>query len=168
MRLTDVVIAFPSIVLVIAIVAILGPGVKGVIIGLVVGGWAFYARFSRAEMLSLRERPFIQAARTLGYSNRRVIFRHAIPNIIRPSIVYSFSDIVLNILFVAALSYLGLGVQPPGAEWGAIISSGGDYLLTAWWITTLPGLVIVFVGIAFSFIGDGLADRLRVGRELTR
>jgi peptide/nickel transport system permease protein len=168
MRLSDVVIAFPFIVLVIAIVTIVGPGVKGVLIGLVVGGWAFYARFSRAEMLSLREKPFIEAARTLGYSNRRVILRHALPNLIRPSIVYSFSDIVLNILVVASLSYLGLGVQPPTPEWGAIISSGRDYLLTAWWITTLPGLVLVLVGVAFSFIGDGLADRLRVGREIAR
>ena len=165
MRLSDVVIAFPFIVLVIAIVAIIGPGAKGVIVGLIVGGWAFYARFSRAEMLSLREKPFIMAAQTLGYSRRRIILRHALPNVIRPGVVYSFSDVVLNILYIAALTYLGLGVQPPTPEWGAIIASGRNFLLTAWWITTLPGLVIVFVGLAFAFIGDGLADRLRVQRE---
>jgi peptide/nickel transport system permease protein len=168
MRLSDVVIAFPFIVLVIAIVAIVGPGAKGLVIGLIVGGWAFYARFSRAEMLSLREKPFILAAQTLGFSRRRIVVRHALPNVLRPGVVYSFSDVVLNILFVAALTYLGLGVQPPTPEWGAIISSGRNYLLSAWWITTLPGLVIVFVGLAFVFIGDGLADRLRVQRGRIR
>jgi peptide/nickel transport system permease protein len=168
MRTADVVIAFPFIVLVIAIVAILGPGVRGVLIGLVFAGWAFYARFARAEMLSLREKPYIQAGQTLGFSHRRVMFRHALPNLIRPSIVYSFSDIVLNILFLAALTYLGLGVQPPGSEWGAVIASGQQYLLSAWWISTLPGVVIVFVGVGFSFIGDGLADRLRTSRAAVR
>jgi peptide/nickel transport system permease protein len=168
MRLADVVIAFPFIVLVIAIVAIFGPGIKGVAIGLVVAGWAFYARFSRAEMLSLREREYIQAAKTLGFSNRRVILRHALPNILRPSLTYSVSDMVLNILYIASLSYLGLGVQPPAAEWGAIISDGQQYLLTAWWIATLPGVVIVIVGVGLALIGDGLADRFRVSRRLVR
>ncbi len=163
MRLTDVVIAFPFIVLVIAIIAVIGPGIEGVAIGLVAAGWAFYARFSRAEMLSLREREFIQAAQTLGFSNRRVILRHALPNIIRPSLTYSVSDMVLNILYIASLSYLGLGAQPPTPEWGAIIAGGQQYLLTAWWISTLPGLVVVIVGVGLVLIGDGLADRFRVG-----
>jgi peptide/nickel transport system permease protein len=168
MRLTDVVIAFPFIVLVIAIVAIIGPGIEGVAIGLVAAGWAFYARFSRAEMLSLREREFIQAASTLGFSRRRVILRHALPNIVRPSLTYSVSDMVLNILYIASLSYLGLGVQPPTAEWGAIISDGQQYLLTAWWISTLPGVVVVVVGVGLVLIGDGLVDRFRASRELVR
>jgi peptide/nickel transport system permease protein len=168
MRTADVVIAFPFIVLVIAIVAILGPGVKGVWLGLIFAGWAFYARFARAEMLALREKPYIQAGQTLGFSHRRVMFRHALPNLIRPSLIYSFSDIVLNILFLAALTYLGLGVQPPGSEWGAIIASGQQYLLSAWWISTLPGVVIVVVGVGFSFIGDGLADRLRTNKAAIR
>jgi peptide/nickel transport system permease protein len=164
MRLADVVIAFPFIVLVIAVVAVIGPGIKGAAIGLVVAGWAFYARLSHAEMLSLREREFIQAARTLGFSHRRVVLRHALPNIVRPSLTYSVSDVVLNILFIASLSYLGLGVQPPGAEWGVIIADGQQYLLTAWWISTLPGLVVVLVGIGLVLIGDGAADRFRVNR----
>ncbi|HEX4837284.1 MAG TPA: ABC transporter permease [Solirubrobacteraceae bacterium] len=166
MRLTDVVIAFPFIVLVIAIVAIVGPGIEGVAIGLVAAGWAFYARFTRAEMLSLREREYIQAARTLGFSRRRIVLRHALPNIIRPSLTYSVSDMVLNILYIASLSYLGLGIQPPTAEWGAIISDGQQYLLTAWWISTLPGVVVVIVGVGLVLVGDGLADRFRVRREL--
>jgi peptide/nickel transport system permease protein len=164
MRLADVVIAFPFIVLVIAVVAVLGPGIKGAAIGLVVAGWAFYARFSHAEMLSLREREYIQAARTLGFSHRRVVLRHALPNIVRPSLTYSVSDMVLNILYIASLSYLGLGVQPPGAEWGVIIADGQQYLLTAWWISTLPGLVVVLVGVGLVLIGDGMADRFRVDR----
>jgi peptide/nickel transport system permease protein len=168
MRLTDVVIAFPFIVLVIAIIAIVGPGIEGVAIGLVSAGWAFYARFTRAEMLSLREREYIQAARTLGFSRRRIVLRHALPNIIRPSLTYSVSDMVLNILYIASLSYLGLGIQPPTAEWGAIISDGQQYLLTAWWISTLPGVVVVVVGVGLVLVGDGLADRFRVRRELVR
>jgi peptide/nickel transport system permease protein len=168
MRLTDLTIAFPFIVLVIAIVAVVGPGIEGVAIGLVAAGWAFYARFARAEMLSLRKREFIQAAQTLGFSRRRVLLRHALPNIVRPSLTYSASDMVLNILYIAALSYLGLGVQPPTPEWGAIISDGQQYLLTAWWISTLPGLVVVVVGVALVLIGDGLADRFRVRREFMR
>ena len=168
MRLTDLVIAFPFIVLVIAIVAVIGPGIEGVTIGLIAAGWAFYARFSRAEMLSLREREFIQAAQTLGFSRRRVLLRHALPNILRPSLTYSASDMVLNILFIASLSYLGLGVQPPTPEWGAIISGGQQYLLSAWWISTLPGASVVVVGIGLILIGDGLADRFRVRREFLR
>ncbi|HEY7961815.1 MAG TPA: ABC transporter permease [Solirubrobacteraceae bacterium] len=164
MRLADVVIAFPFIVLVIAVVAVLGPGIKGAAIGLVVAGWAFYARLSHAEMRSLREREFIQAARTLGFSHRRIVLRHALPNIVRPSLTYSVSDTVLNILYIASLSYLGLGVQPPGAEWGVIIADGQQYLLTAWWISTLPGLVVILVGIGLVLIGDGTADRFRVNR----
>jgi peptide/nickel transport system permease protein len=168
MRVIDVVIAFPFMVLVIAIVAIIGPGIKGVFVGLTVGGWAFYARLARADMLVLSEKSFIQAAQTLGYSHWRVIWRHAIPNLIRPCLVYSMSDIVLNIVWVASLSYLGLGVQPPTPEWGSIIADGQNYLLTAWWITTLPGIVVVVVGIGFSLVGDGLADRLRTRRAAVR
>jgi peptide/nickel transport system permease protein len=168
MRLTDLVIAFPFIVLVIAIVAVVGPGIEGVTIGLIAAGWAFYARFSRAEMLSLREREFMQAAQTLGFSRARVLLRHALPNIVRPSLTYSVSDMVLNILFIASLSYLGLGAQPPTPEWGAIIAGGQQYLLTAWWISTLPGAVVVIVGVALVLIGDALADRFRVHRGLIR
>jgi peptide/nickel transport system permease protein len=165
MRLADVAIAFPFIVLVIAVVAVLGPGIKGAAIGLIVAGWAFYARLSHAEMLSLREREYIQAARLLGFSHPRVIARHALPNIIRPSLTYSVSDMVLNILYIASLSYLGLGVQPPGAEWGVIIADGQQYLLSAWWISTLPGVVVVLVGVSLVLIGDGVADRFRVNRS---
>lgn len=165
MRVSDVVIAFPFMVSAIAIVAIMGPGVKSIYVALVSVGWPFYARFARAEMLALREKQFVQAAQTLGYSNRRVMLRHAVPNLLRPCVVYAMSDIVINIMFIAALSYLGLGVRPPTPEWGAIIADGQSYLLTAWWITTLPGVVVVIVGIGFTLMGDGLGERLGARRE---
>ena len=159
-RVIDAFIAFPFIVLVIAVVAILGPGLKGVYIGVLAVGWTLYARLTRGDMLVLREQQFILAARTLGYSPRRVILRHAIPNLIRSNLVFSMADIVLNLLLLAALSYLGLGVQAPTAELGSMVADGQSFLLQAWWVTTLPGLVIVLLGAGFSMIGDSLADRL--------
>ena len=93
------------------------------------------------------------------------MFKHVLPNVIRPNLVFSTLDIVLNILVLASLSFLGLGVQPPAAEWGLMVSEGQTFLLTAWWISTLPGLVIVLAGVGFSLVGDGLADRLGRGRR---
>lgn len=167
MRLVDVVIAFPFLVLVIAILAVVGPGVTGVYIAVLAVAWSMYARLSRAEMLVLREQQFMLAGEALGYSRTRIIFRHAIPNLLRPSIVFSMADFVLNILLVAALSFLGLGVRPPQAEWGAMVADGQNFLLNAWWITTLPGAVIVVVGIGLSLVGDGLAERMGERFRLT-
>jgi peptide/nickel transport system permease protein len=164
-RLVDIVVAFPFIVLILAIVAITGPGLKGAYIGVFAVGWALYARLTRGEMLVEREKEYILAARTLGYSTWRIVFRHALPNVLRASIVFSMADIVLNILLLSALSYLGLGAIPPSPEWGALVADGKDVILTAWWVATMPGLVIVLVGVGFSLIGDGLADRL--GRDFT-
>lgn len=167
MRLVDVVIAFPFLVLVIAILAVVGPGVKGIYIAVLAVAWAMYARLTRAEMLVLREQQFMLAGEALGFSRRRIIFRHAIPNLLRPNLVFSMADFVLNILLVASLSFLGLGVRPPTPEWGAMVAEGQNFLLNAWWITTLPGIVIVLVGIALSLVGDGLADRLGERFRLT-
>ncbi len=158
-RAADVVIAFPFLVLVIAVVAITGPGLWGASIGIIVGGWAMYARLARSEMLVLRERQFMLATRALGYSHARAIVRHALPNLLRSSIVFSAVDVVINLLLLAGLSFLGLGVQPPTAELGAIVASGQPYLLTAWWIATLPGLVLVVLGVAVSMVGDAIGDR---------
>lgn len=157
-RLTDVMISFPFIVLVIAIVAIVGPGLTGVVIAIPVVSWALYARLARSQMLLLREQPFMLAATALGYTRSRVIFRHGIPNLLRPCLVYSTIDVVLNLLVIAGLSYVGLGQQPPGAELGTIIAAGQSNLLDAWWIATLPGLVLVLFGIGMGLIGDGLSD----------
>ena len=163
MRAVDVVVAFPFIVLVIAVIAIVGPGLLGVYIGITVVGWALYARLTRAEVLVLKEQQFVLAGKSLGYSSSRIMFRHLLPNVIRPNLVFSTLDIVLNILVLASLSFLGLGVQPPTAEWGLMVAEGQTFLLTAWWISTMPGLVIVFAGVGFSLLGDGLADRLGEG-----
>jgi peptide/nickel transport system permease protein len=167
MRLVDVVIAFPFLILVIAILAITGPGVTGLYIAVLAVGWSMYARLTRAEMLVLREQQFMLAAKALGFSRRRIIFRHAMPNLLRPNLVFSMADFVLNILLVASLSYLGLGVQPPTPEWGAMVADGQNFLLNAWWITTLTGLVIVAVGVGLSLIGDGLAERMGERFRLT-
>ena len=155
-RVADTVIAFPFIVLVLAVVAIVGPGLKGVGIGIVIVGWALYFRLARSEMLVMREQPFIMATKALGYSHLRAIFRHALPNLIRTSLVYSTVDVVVNMLVIAGLSYLGLGQQAPGADLGSIIASGQSYLLSAWWITTIPGVVLMLFGIGVSLIGDGI------------
>lgn len=164
-RLVDTVVAFPFIVLILAIVAVTGPGLKGAYIGVFAVGWALYARLTRGEMLVERQKEYVLAAQTLGYSTTRIVFRHALPNVLRASIVFSMADIVLNILLLSALSYLGLGAIPPSPEWGALVAEGKDVILTSWWVAVLPGLVIVLVGVGFSLIGDGLADRL--GRDFT-
>lgn len=160
MRIVDLVISFPFIILILTIAAIVGPGLAGAYIGVIAVSWALYARLTRGEMLAIRRREYILNAETLGYSTPRVVFVHALPNLLRANLVYSMSDIVLNILTLAALSYLGLGVAPPTPEWGEMIAQGQKNLFNAWWISTLPGLVIVLAGIGFSLIGDGLADRL--------
>jgi len=152
---------------VLALVAIMGSGITGAYIGVILVSWALYARLTRGEMLAVRERQYILAAQALGFSTRRIVFRHAIPNLLRASLVFSMADIVLNILTLAALSYLGLGVQPPTPEWGAIVAEGQGFLRTAWWITTFSGLTIVLTGIGFSLIGDGIADRLGSDFRLT-
>ena len=159
-RLIDAFIAFPFMVLVIAVIAIMGPGLSGVYIGVLAVGWTLYARLTRGEMLVLREQQFILAARSLGYSTGRIILRHAMPNLIRSNLVFSMADIVLNLLLLAGLSYLGLGVQAPTPELGAMVAEGQQVLLQAWWVTTLPGAVIVLLGAGFSMVGDAVADRL--------
>jgi peptide/nickel transport system permease protein len=161
-RVVDVMIAFPFMVLVIAVIAIVGPGVKGVLIGVPIVAWALYARLARSEMLVLREQPFMLATIALGYSRRRAILRHALPNLMRSSLIYSTLDMVVNLLLLSGLAYLGLGAQPPQAELGSIIADGQSSLLTAWWIATLPGLVVVLFGFGAGLLGDGLTDgRLR-------
>jgi peptide/nickel transport system permease protein len=156
----DAVIAFPFLVLVIAIVAISGAGLRGVYIGVPLVGWALYARLTRGEMLVLREQDFMLAATALGYSTPRILLRHALPSLLRSNIVFSAADLVLNLLLLASLSYIGLGAQPPTAELGVMVADGQSVLLEAWWVATLPGLTIVLLGVSFSMVGDGLADRL--------
>ncbi len=165
-RATDTMIAFPFIVLVIAVIAIVGPGVKGVLIAVPIVAWALYARVSRSEMLVMREQPFMLATTALGYTKRRSILRHAVPNLMRSCLIYSTLDMVVNLLLLASLAYLGLGAQPPNAELGSIIADGQNTLLSAWWVATLPGLVVVLFGVGAGLLGDGISDgRQRGGGE---
>ena len=163
-RAVDIVMAFPFLVVVIAVVAITGPGLVGIFIGVLSVGWALYARLARGEMLVIREQQYMLAAKGLGYSTARILGRHAVPNLIRSPLVFSVADIVLNLLLIAGVSYLGLGVQAPTAELGVIVADGQAHLRVGWWITTLSGLVLVTIGVGFSMLGDALADRL--GEEL--
>jgi peptide/nickel transport system permease protein len=163
MRLTDMMLAFPRLVLLIVVIALFndaGNPIWLVVIVLGLTGWMSVARIVRGEVLSLREREFVQAARVLGMSDARIILRHVIPNTLAPVIVYTTLGIGNTILVEAALSFLGLGVQPPIASWGNMISDGREALITAWWIATFPGLAIVLTVTAFNLLGDGLRDAL--------
>lgn len=165
MRLVDVVQAFPFLVLIIAVVAVLGPGLRNMYVAVAIVAWIVYARLVRGEIIVAKNQEYVLAAKALGNSNWRIIGRHLLPNVITSSIVYAAADIALYILLAAALSYLGLGANPPTPEWGAMITEGQSYMTTAWWMSALPGLAIVVTGIALSLIGDGLADALRRGRQ---
>jgi peptide/nickel transport system permease protein len=161
MRIVDILIAFPFLVLVIALMTLLGPGLRNLYIAVGIFGWITYCRLVRGETLIARNLEYIQAARTVGCTNRRVIFTHLLPNVIAPSLVYVFTGMVQAILTGAALSFLGLGAQPPTPEWGAMIAEGRQFLLQAWWMPTLPGFAILITGVSLSLIGDGLAERRR-------
>lgn len=159
MRVVDVLMAFPFLILVIAIMSILGPGLTNLYIAVGVVGWIPYTRITRGETLATRHLEYIEAARTVGCSSARIMLRHVLPNVIAPALIYVFTAMVLAILTGATLSFLGLGPQPPTPEWGAMIAEGRQFLLLAWWMTTLPGLALLVVGVALSLIGDGLAER---------
>src|SRR5437660_5137095 len=159
MRVVDVLMAFPFLILVVAIMTILGPGLGNLYIAVGLVGWIPYARITRGETLATRNLEYVHAARTIGCTPQRVMLRHVLPNAIAPAMVYVFTGMVLAILTGATLSYLGLGPQPPTPEWGAMIASGRQFLLQAWWLTALPGVALLVLGVALSLIGDGLADR---------
>ena len=160
-RLVDVFTAFPFLVLVIAIVAMLGPGLRNLYIAIVIVSWVAYARIVRGETLSAKRREYVLAARALGYSGPRIMFRHLLPNVVAPAFVFGMSDFVLDILAGAALGFFGLGAQPPTAEWGVMIADGRNFITTAPWLVIFPGLAIIVTGFFFSLLGDGLADYIR-------
>lgn len=161
MRILDIIMAFPFIVLVIAIVAILGPGLNNLYIAIWLVGWKDYARLIRSEVMVAKNSEYVQAAKVLGFKDARILLRHILPNVFSVSIVFAAADVVMCMLSGASLSFLGLGVQPPAPEWGAIIAEGRAYLTQAWWLTTFPGLALVIAGTGFSLFGDGLSDLLR-------
>ena len=160
MRFTDMVLAFPRLVLLIMIVALFSPSMAVIIIVLGLTQWPNTTRIVRGDVLSLREREFIQAAHALGMSRARIIFRHLIPNVLAPVIVTATLGIGNTIVLEAGLSFLGLGIQPPTPSWGNMVADGRDNLLGAWWVATFPGLVIVLTVLAFNLVGDGLRDAL--------
>jgi peptide/nickel transport system permease protein len=163
MRIVDLFFAFPFLVLVIAIIAMLGPSIFNMFVAIWITSWVAYARIMRAQTVVAKRQQYVLAARALGYGRLRVMVRHILPNTASAVIIFSMVDAVGNIILAASLGFLGLGAQPPSPEWGTMIADGQNYILTAWWLATIPGLAIVFVGIAFSLIGDGLADLLRPG-----
>jgi peptide/nickel transport system permease protein len=162
MRIVDVILAFPFLVLMLAIIAILGPGLKSFYLAMALVGWVSYARLVRAQVLILKGSDFAVAAQSLGFSRARIMFRHLLPNAVTGSIVFSMSDAVLVLLNGAAISYLGLGVQPPTPEWGIMVAEGQGFITTAWWITTFPGIAIVTLALGFSLVADGLGELLGV------
>ncbi|MBT9139740.1 MAG: Glutathione transport system permease protein GsiD [Dehalococcoidia bacterium] len=160
MRLVDIVIAFPAIVLALAIAATLGPGLVNVMIALGIIGWTGYARVVRGQVLSVKENDYIEAIRAVGASDIRIIFRHILPNVVAPIIVMATLGMAGALLAASALSFLGLGAQPPEPCWGAILAAGRGFLRRAWWIATFPGIAIMITILGFNFLGDGLRDAL--------
>jgi len=161
MRLYDLTAAFPFFVLVLAIVGMLGAGLVNFFIALALVGWITYARLVRAEVIAVRDSEYVQAARCLGFSDRVVLFRHVLPNAFGPVIAYAVSDAVLVMLAGASFGFLGMGAQPPLAEWSVMIADGTRFVRQAWWISTFPGLAAISLGLGLIFLGDG-AGRLRL------
>jgi peptide/nickel transport system permease protein len=161
MRVVEVLIAFPFYVLVIGLIFVVGTGTTGIIVAFAVVDWIIYARAVRSTTLVVRESDYVAAARSGGLPSWRILWRHVLPNTVTQSVVYLTSDIVLVIVAVVTLGYLGLGVQPPTPDWGAMISEGQEFLTTSWALATIPGVAVVITGLALSLLGDGLADVLR-------
>lgn len=160
MRLTDVFFAFPALILAMAISGALGPSLTNAMIAIAVVSWPIYARLVRAQVLSLREREFVEAARGLGASAAHIIWQHILPNTLAPLLVQASFDMGGAILSAAGLSFIGFGAQPPTAEWGVMISEGRNYIVTQPWLSLFPGLAILLTVAAFNLIGDGLRDAL--------
>lgn len=167
MRIVDAIVAFPFIVLTLAIIASVGQswqvpflpaGSTAVIVSVVLVDWTVYARLARSHTLSLRSRDYVVAARTLGYSPARIVFRHLLPGVGRTTASYAVADAILIIIWTASLSFLGVGIQVPTADWGAMMFEGRAVISQAWWITVIPGAMIVVTGLALSAIGDSLLE----------
>ena len=158
MGITDIVMAFPRLILALAFVAVLGPGLENAVIAIALTGWPPYARLARAETLALRKREFVLAARLQGASTARLLLRYIAPLCLPSVIIRLTLDMAGIILIAAGLGFLGLGAQPPLAEWGAMVAGGRDYIVDQWWVATLPGAAIFIVSLAFNLLGDGLRD----------
>jgi peptide/nickel transport system permease protein len=161
MRACDIFMAFPFTLIVIVVVTITGPSITNLFIAMWLVSWMHYARLVRGEVLVAKNAEYVQAAKVLGYTDLRILLRHLLPNVISGCVVYAAADVVMCMLAGASMSFLGLGIQPPTPEWGAIIESGRAYISNAWWIAAFPGLFLALTGTGFSLIGDGLSDLLR-------
>jgi peptide/nickel transport system permease protein len=160
MRFVDIMLCFPAFFLILAVIALLEPSIWYIMLIIGITGWMGVARLVRAEVLSVKERDFITAARSIGASNVRIIFRHILPNAAAPVLVAATLGVAGAILTESALSFLGIGVQPPTPSWGNILTSGKDYLEFAWWLSLFPGLAILVTVLAYNLLGEGIRDAL--------
>ena len=160
MRLTDIFLAFPRLILALALVAALGPGIENAVIAIALTSWPVYARVARAETLVIRSANYVRAAQLQGASLWRIIYKYVVPMCVNSMVVRVTLDMAGIILTAAGLGFLGLGAKPPSPEWGAMIASGRQYLFDQWWIATMPGLAILVVSLGFNLLGDGLRDAL--------
>jgi peptide/nickel transport system permease protein len=160
MRITDIFLAFPRLILALAFVAALGPGIENAVIAIAITSWPPYARIARAETLTIRQADYISAVKLLGASPARIVLRHVVPLCLSSVIVRVTLDMAGIILTAAGLGFLGLGAQPPLPEWGAMIAAGRAYVLDQWWVAAAPGAAIFIVSLAFNLLGDGLRDAL--------
>jgi peptide/nickel transport system permease protein len=158
-RIVDVVIAFPFLVLVIALVFAMGPGTTSIYAAITLVGWVAYCRIVRAQVLLAKEQEYAMAARASGLPTWRILLRHLLPNVVLQAIVFSMSDIVLTLLAIVTLGFLGLGVAPPTPDWGTMIQEGQQFILTKWYMSTIPGLAVVLVGLALALIADGIVEK---------
>lgn len=160
-RIVDVAITIPFLVLVIAIVAALGPGLTNMFIAVSAVNWIVYARLIRGEIIAQKQRDYAAAGKVMGFGAGRIVFRYLLPNALSPIMVYWMTDMALAILLGSSLGYLGLGAQPPTSEWGVLIGDGRNFATTAWWMSIFPGIAIVIAGTGFSLFGDELAKLVR-------
>jgi len=160
MRAADLQLSFPFILFAIVVIAVLGPGLSRIVLVLAVTQWASYARLVRSETLAVRETDYIQAARAIGLADRRIIWRHVLPNALGAVSVLATLSVANNILLEAALTFLGLGVDPSIPSWGGMLADSRNYIQTAWWDSTFPGLAIMLTVMGFNLVGDWLRDRL--------
>ena len=162
MRITDMFMAFPRLVLALAVAAALGPGLFNTMLAIAFVSWVYYARLARASTLQIREEVYIEAARAIGASDRRILFLHVLPMVIAPVVVQATLDMGGTILTAAGLGFLGLGVQPPTPEWGVMVSEGRRFITEQWWVSTFPGFAILLATLGFNLLGDGINDVLNV------
>jgi peptide/nickel transport system permease protein len=158
MAVADMQLAFPTILLAIAIIAVLGPSFINLVIVIGISGWVTYARIARGQVLSVREKEFVEAIKAQGGSQWRIVWRHILPNILSPLIVVATLDLARTIILESTLSFLGLGIQPPTPSWGGMLSDGREYLLSAWWIATFPGVALMLTALSFNRLGDWIRD----------